>query len=262
MSGHPRRGEADDKDSVAAVYEDQGVADAYLERRMAFSWQKLLHRKQVSVLDRVIAVHRPASVLELAPGPARLSTDVRGVRRGVMVENSDAMIRIARQRLRQQGLDDVWSVKAGSAFDLGRLLPDEQFDLAYTFRFIRHFRQDERSQLYRGLRDRLAPNGVLVFDVVSKSVRDRLDARTTGTPSGELSVYDATYAPESFRAEMDGHGFMVVELVPVLTHFDMQSWLSYKGDDIAPAAVGAIVGALEHLPFGSPLEWVAVCRRR
>lgn len=254
-------GMADAKDGVAAVYEDEGVADSYLAKRMTFSWQKLLHRRQVEILNRVIAAHRPDSVLELAPGPARLSTDVSGVSHGVMVENSDAMIRIALRRLRQRGLDDIWSVKAGSAFDLDHLLSGDQFALAYTFRFIRHFRQDERSQLYRELDARLAPGGMLVFDVVSKHVRDALDARAKEAPSGELNVYDATYTPELFRAEMDRNGFSVVELVPVLTHFGLQSWLSYKGDDVAPGLVGAIVSVLERIPFGTPLEWVAVCRK-
>jgi len=261
MSGRAKGEAADDPGSVAAVYEDDGVADTYLAKRTTFSWQKLLHRRQVEVLNRVIAARRPASVLELAPGPARLSTDVTGIRRGVMVENSEAMIRIARQRLRQRGLDAVWSVKAGSAFDLGQLLHGEQFELAFTFRFIRHFRENERARLYREIHERLATEGVLVFDVVGRRVRDALDARATALPRGELSVYDATYAPEQIRAEMHRNGFSIVELVPVLTHFHLQSWLSYKGDDVAPSIVGAVIRGLERLPSRSPLEWVAVCRK-
>jgi len=261
MNARTSTGMADDKHSVAAVYEDEKVADAYLAKRMQFTWQRLLHRKQVACLNRAIAARRPSSVLELAPGPARLSTEVSGFGRGVMVENSEEMIRIARQRLKQKGLDATWSVIGGSAFELEALLPEQAFDLAYTFRFIRHFREPERAQLYRGIHDRLSNGGVLVFDVVNKKVRDALDARMTETPKGELSVYDATYTPESFRAEIGQYGFDVVGLQPVLVHFGMQSWLSYKGDDVAPAVVDALVRALELIPSGAPLEWVAVCTK-
>jgi hypothetical protein len=76
-----------------------------------------------------------------------------------------------------------------------------------------------------------------------------------------LSVYDATYTPESFRAEMLQHGFEVEGLHPVLNHFGVQSWLSYKGDDVAPAVVDALVRGLELVPSSEPLEWVAVCKK-
>jgi hypothetical protein len=57
------------------------------------------------------------------------------------------------------------------------------------------------------------------------------------------------------------HGFEVEGLHPVLNHFGVQSWLSYKGDDVAPAVVDALVRGLELVPSSEPLEWVAVCKK-
>ena len=255
------RESADDRSSVAALYEDKQTANAYLEKRMQFSWQRLLHRRQVEILSSTIADRRPASVLELAPGPARVSVDVSGVSRGVMVENSEEMIRIARKRLQQRGLDAVWSVLGGSAFDLESVLGDQKFDLAYAFRFIRHFREAERAQLYRAIRERLGGDGVLVFDVVNRSVRDALNDRKPDAARDELNVFDATYASDTFRSEMQQHGFRVVGFHPVIAHFRVQAWLCHKGDDLLPGIVAMLVKILEVVPSNAPLEWVAICAK-
>ena len=261
MSELEREPVSDGRAGVAAIYEAQSVADSYLEKRMRFGWQRLLHRRQVALLNRAIFESAAATVLELAPGPARVSVDVCGVTRGVMVENSEAMIGVARRRLKERGLDDAWSVVSGSAFELGTAIGSQRFDLVYTFRFIRHFGEADRGLLYRGIRECLNERGWLVFDVVNKPVREALDRNRTVAPKEELDVFDVSYTAQSFQAEMSAHGFSVVGLHPVLTRFGLQSWLSYKGDDISPALVDLMVAALERIPGRMPLEWVAVCQK-
>jgi hypothetical protein len=257
-----RKSIADEERSVAAIYEDEAIAGSYLEKRLQFSWQRLLHRKQVEAVNRVVAAARPASVLEVAPGPARLAAELRGVTRGVMIENSEEMIAIAHNRLRHKGLDQVWTVKSGNAFELDRALPEGGFELAFTFRFLRHFRSKERDQLYGHLRDRMAVGGLLMFDVVNAVVRERIDAKLGDVPEGEIAIYDVTYTPQTLRTEMQSHGFEVVALTPVVRHFALQSLLSYKLDDVVPRSAELAVRLLEKLPGSAPLEWVACCRKR
>jgi SAM-dependent methyltransferase len=253
---------ADEQRSVAAIYESGAIAGAYLDKRMQFSWQRMLHRDQVSVLSRTIARLAPATLLEVAPGPARLAVELNHVAHGTMVENSEEMIAIARERLAGAGLASRWDVLQGDAFNLGGYVKPGSFDFAYTFRFLRHFRTPEREQLYDNLRQSLKPGGHLVFDVVGDVVYQQVEARNPQRAAGEIAIYDVTYTAQSFTEEMERNGFEVVKLHPILKHFGLQSLLSYKLDDVVGPLIPPALRALELLPSSSPLEWVAVCRKR
>jgi SAM-dependent methyltransferase len=252
---------ADRRRSVAAIYESGAVAGSYLEKRMRFSWQRVLHERQVAVLNAAVSAHRPAHVLEVAPGPARLSVELKGITRGTMVENSAEMIAIARERLRSHGLEHLWTIEQGDAFDLGASLGDTRFDFAYTFRLIRHFREQERARLYAQLHGQLAPGGLLMFDVVNATVRARIDAAAP-KPADELPVYDADYSEQSFIDEMARNGFEVLSMTPVIRHFMVQAALSHKLDHRLPGLAPHLVRAVERIPSTQPLEWVALMRKK
>ena len=253
---------ADEQRSVAAIYEDGAIAGSYLDKRMQFSWQRLLHRQQIAILNRVIAQCAPASLLEVAPGPARLAVELTARVRGTMVENSEEMISIARQRLASAGLSDQWKVMQGDAFNLPAYVTPESFDFAYTFRFLRHFRNPEREQLYANLRQTLKSGGFLAFDVVGEVVFKQVEARNPQRAAGEIPIYDVTYTAKSFVEEMQRNGFDVVGMHPILKHFTTQSLLSYKLDDVIGPVIPSLLRLLELVPSGAPLEWVAVCRKR
>ncbi len=253
---------ADAPASVAAVYEKHAIARSYLDKRLQFSWQRFLHQRQVTALQQVIATYRPARALELAPGPARLAVHLTGVR-GVMVENSEEMVAIARERLQSAGLADSWELRTGDAFQLEKVLGGQLFEFAYTFRFIRHFHRLERERLYEKLRAHIAERGLLMFDVVSSHVRALVLAKQGGQPApGEIAIHDASYTAQSFAEEMDRNGFEVLSLEPVLQQFQIQSFISYKLDDVAAPLSAWLVRALERFPSAAPLEWVALCRKR
>jgi SAM-dependent methyltransferase len=253
---------ADRQRSVAAIYESGDIAGSYLDKRMQFSWQRMLHRRQVAILDRALARHAPANLLEVAPGPARLAVELQHRGRGTMVENSEEMIAIARERLARTGLASQWNVQQGDAFNLAAYVTPESFDFAYTFRFLRHFRTPEREQLYANLRQTLKTGGLLVFDVVGDAVFQQVEARNPQRAAGEIAIYDVTYTAESFTGEMKRNGFDVVALHPILRHFTLQSLLSYKLDDVVGPVIPAMLSLIELIPSGAPLEWVAVCRKR
>ena len=272
--------EAKHESSVKTLYQDTKVAEDYIRDRFTWSWSRLLHDRQVRILNEAIKKHGIQCALELAPGPARLTTQVEGLKRGVAVEASVEMLEVARRRIKEKGLDDRWDFREGNAFDLSSI--EETFGLVYTFRFIRHFDLDERKRLYEEILARLDPSGILVFDVVNRPVTERLRAKsssTTGDSTSDhkpddkaksadseeyesLSVYDVLYTEEEFRAEMDGFGFDVVSMHPVLRHFELQAWISYKGDTRIRPLSNLIVRTLETMPGGAPLEWVAVVKKR
>jgi SAM-dependent methyltransferase len=252
---------ADDRPSVAAIYEEPSIAEGYLDKRMQFAWQRLLHRKQVGLLNAVIRQSRPEHVLEVAPGPARLSVELEGVRRGIMVENSQEMLNIAGRRLRESSLADIWETRKGDAFALGQAIEPATMQLAFTFRFLRHFHTAERERLYAQLRHCLAPRGLLVFDVVGAELLRRIEARMPQRPAGEIPIYDVSYTLPEFEAEMRRNGFALKKAVPVLRQFSIQSHLSYAHAHRAQGMIDAAVRLLELVPSSAPLEWVAVCEK-
>ncbi|MGH7858261.1 MAG: class I SAM-dependent methyltransferase [Candidatus Binatia bacterium] len=250
--------EAREETSVKALYQDERVAETYLQQRFTSAWGRLLHERQVKILNHVIASRRIRSALELAPGPARLAAELREIETGVMIDDSEPMIAIARRRLREANLLGVWQVRHGSAFDLGGV--DRRFDLVFTFRFIRHFERAERQRLYRQIAERMSPEGLLVFDVVDRPVRERIDANRTADPS-ELSVYDALHTEEELRREMRASGFAVLELHGVVRHFGLQAAVSHRLGARLPRLADIFVRLAERVPSRSPLEWVCVCRK-
>ena len=206
--------EACEEQSVAVLYQDTEVAEKYVEQRFSRSWTRLLHDKQVEQVNQAIATHQPELVMEVAPGPARLTTEVRGVTNGVLVEYSHEMLAEAKQRLEQAGVGSIWDVRHGNAFELKE--QNVQCDFLYTFRFIRHFHEEDRNRIYQNIRTCLKPGGLLMFDVVNRTVREKRDAQNRDKAKQELEVYDVTYTPEEFRAEMKSHGFDVISFMPVM----------------------------------------------
>src|SRR4029077_1201841 len=123
-----------------------------------------------------------------------------------------------------------------------------KFSFVFTFRFIRHFRQEERVRLYRSIDLCLEPGGLLMFDVVNKTVRLKMDSRNPIKPKGELDVFDETYSAESFRGEMEQHGFQVCRFMPIINHFVFQSWISHRLGYRLPKLSSAFVRFLEMIP--------------
>jgi ubiquinone/menaquinone biosynthesis C-methylase UbiE len=175
-----------------------------------------------------------------------------------MLDNSAAMLALAKRRLKEAGLEHLWEIKQGNAFELENLR--RQFSFLFTFRFLRHFCLDERSRLYSSIRACLRPSGWLMFDVVNKTLRDQLDAKYP-RKTGELEVYDETYTPDTFRQEMKEYGFRVLRLTPVLKHFPLQSWASYQLNHRLKALSSVLVRSIESIPSRQPLEWIALCQR-
>jgi SAM-dependent methyltransferase len=252
--------EAQDESGVASLYQDTAVAATYMRKRFSHSWSQLLHQSQVAAINRVIHQYQPATILELAPGPARIATDLQGIRHGSMIEYSEPMLALAKQRLAMAGLDAVWQILHYNAFDIQAL--HYQCDLLYTFRFLRHFETPERARLYHGIHASLKPGGLFMLDVVNRRVRQLLDAKMSNSSNDELKVYDVTYTPREFQREMETYGFSVISMIPVIRKFELQSWLSYAFDHRSPRFSKLIIQILEFLPSKNPLEWIALSRKK
>jgi ubiquinone/menaquinone biosynthesis C-methylase UbiE len=249
---------ASEEKTVSALYQDSTVASKYIEARFTLSWQQLLHESQVQYLQQSIDHWKPNNILEIAPGPARLSCELVGIRQGTLLEYSAEMINIARHRLQVYNHTNAWTIVHGNAFNLEDCRGP--FDFIYTFRFIRHFDINHRKRLYNTIHKRLHPKGIFIFDVVN-SIYVQYPHLSNTQNYDALPVFDIGYSSNQFFKEMQDNGFKVVDLYPIIRHYRTQSWISSKLYDRTPGISRLLVKTIEAIPSRNPLEWIAVCQK-
>jgi len=241
-------------EEIRDAYSHTAIAEDYIDRRFASAWGSVLHAAQVQVLNNVIREHCVKRVLEIAPGPARLSRDVFGFERGYLCEFNESMLAVLRRRL--DGVNSRWRVVRGDAFRLP-FQPPSALDMVYTFRFIRHFEAADRSILYRQIHSVLKENGLFVFDAVNVKVglaariRDGLDKHP---------VYDEFYELAALKRELVEHGFTPLSCTDVMRHMILQQRIQILVGPRSSGLARRLIAWLELVP-GEPLEWVVVSRK-
>jgi SAM-dependent methyltransferase len=201
----------------------------------------------------VIRELKPDRVLEIAPGPARLTADLVPLlpQGATIMDASLQMLGEARRRLPATR----WKALQGDAFALPFA---GLFDLVYTFRLIRHFEAADRRRLYGEIARVLRPGGMLVFDAVNEAVSAPLRRRR---PS-EFKHFDALLRPDAVRAEVDTAGFDVVSMIGVQYRFPSLEKVQVLVAPRSRRLARGLMEAVDRFTGGEPLEWVVVCRRR
>jgi ubiquinone/menaquinone biosynthesis C-methylase UbiE len=240
-------------DGIRSAYQDEGVARRYVAERFVTPLGALLHDRQSQVLRSVMAAHVEPDVLEIAPGPARLTTTVIDlVGRLTLMDASAEMLGEARRRLASVKADRRCTLVRGDAF----CLPfPSRFDLVYAFRLIRHFGTDDRLRLYREIARVLKPGGRLVFDAVNQRVYEPLRAIADGK-----NHYDASLDRDALCAELAATGFEVESLAGAQHRYAalhrLQVLVAPRSAKLARLAMNVVDRA-----GGEPLEWIVTCRR-
>ncbi len=244
----------DQPKDLQAYYKDQGVVDRYMHRRTTQPLNGLLHRRQVAFLNQVLSQRAPAAVLEIACGPGRVTTATRGVKLGVAVDASPAMLATAKQRI--QGTPGDWNFLRTDAF----VLPfrDGSFDLAYTFRFIRHFQLADRQRLYRELHRVLRPHGTFIVDALNYDVVHPARLRKG---LQHYPIYDVLYRPGELAEELRGEGFRIVAQEGILKRFPLQQRLNRLRRFRLGALASVLIDSLEKLPGDQVNTWVVVAEK-
>jgi SAM-dependent methyltransferase len=239
-------------DEIRGAYSATDTAEQYIEERFTSAWGSVLHAAQVGIVNGVIEAYGVKRLLEIAPGPARISRDVRGFERGYLCEFNEAMVKVARRRLAVA--DPRWQIVRGDGFHLPFRQP---LDLVYSFRFIRHFGLADRGALYHQIRSVLKDKGLLVFDAVNVDVglpsvlREGLDRH---------KIYDEFYRRETLLEELEQHGFTPVALHDVIRHMTLQQQIQVLVGPRSNGLARRLIELLEYVP-GSPLEWIVVCQK-
>ena len=240
--------------NLKKYYEDDAVAGEYIEKRFTAPVYSVEHDKQVRILNAVIRKVVPKRILEIAPGPARLTHDVNAG--GIAVDNSESMLRIARSRMKSSPFR--WKFVKGDAFSLR--FPPRSFDLVFTFRFIRHFEKPDRERLYAQVRKVLSRGGYFVFEIPN-----RRKNRTVRGIVGEekYNVYDFLTEEDEIIRELESNGFEVLQMIGTSKHFFTQVFISKLSSFLRVAGLGKkAIRAVDRIHGENPLEWVLICRKK
>jgi len=240
---------------IREAYRDTHVAREYVARRFREPLGAMLHERQVARMRDVAGTTNPRHVLEIAPGPARVTVDLAPsfATAGVLMDASAQMLAEAQGRLVESG-QPGWRLIQGDAFHLPFAT---SFDLVYSFRLIRHFDDADRGRLYQSIHKVLRPGGLLVFDAVNVTV-----GRSVRERSGNACQhYDALLTRDEIQAEVERAGFRLIRTDPVQRHYALLYQLQVL---VAPRSRRLARWGMEivdRVPGGEPLEWIVTCER-
>jgi SAM-dependent methyltransferase len=244
-----------DAEIIQSLYRDDGVASNYVDERFSKPLGRVLHKMQIDSINSAIRSYQISHVLEVACGPARLTQEITGLTRGVALDGSFEMLKIAYQRLKDQ---NHWQLLLADAFNPGI---NHRFQLIYSFRFIRHFKLSSRIKLYKVFHANLEDNGILIFDAVHY---EKIAAIRRLENRGQRVIYDKIYSNiNELKSELDTAGFEFVSLKEAVRHFYLQAAVSRISHRLKRDEAGVrIITSLERYPFGCPLEWIVTFRKK
>jgi SAM-dependent methyltransferase len=240
------------KSEMQEFYDDPKVVETYLERKRQ-PLGAVLHERQVAFLNRVIGDLGPGRMLEVAPGPARLSAELRRVPVAVGMDFSPRMLAEARRRTRARGLD--WNLVRGDGFKLP--FARASFDLVFSVRFVRRWEPAQRRLIYAELRRVLRPGGHLVLDAQNKLVAGPHREGRDGYP-----VYDELWLRDELVAELEGAGFAVRHLEGMMRQFAWQWRLHRLRRFRLGGPARLLIRALEWTSDRNPSTWMVLSQSK
>jgi len=240
------------KDEVKEWYQRKDIVQNYMNGKFESTMGALTHKKQIDAIKKEIKRIKAKHIMDIACGPARLSKDIRGSFRGLAVDCSDEMLKLAKRRLKES----CWKVKKMDAFNIKNM--NKKFDLILTFRFLRHFDSKERKQLYKNINYLLKDNGILIFDVANKKKWDSVRKLSQSLRREDIvKVFDKLYYKNEVKRELKDNGFAVIKMIPVLDSYLIQYLISIFGKWTL-----FLVEIIEMLGGNDPWEWIVICKKK
>ncbi len=238
-------------EGLKSFYDDPRVVDSYLEKRVAQPLGSVLHELQVAFLRRAIERLPAGRVLDLAPGPARLSAELTPAGLAVAMDFSPSMLKEAHRRITARG--NRWCLIQGDGYQLP--FATESFDLVYSLRFIRRFDRSRREELYAEIRRVLKPEGFFIMDAQNRLVAlpHRLSRGIERYP-----VYDELFLRSELMSELEEGGFRVIQLEGMMRRFTLQFQLSRLRKVRLSGFARWLIRALECTNDRNPSTWMVL----
>jgi ubiquinone/menaquinone biosynthesis C-methylase UbiE len=242
-------------DDIKSFYNNPDVVENYLERRTAQPLNSVLHERQATFLKQAIESCSVLHVLDLAPGPARLSTELNSLPLAVAMDFSPNMLDEARRRMMAQG--KKWHLVQGDGYHIP--FAAESFDLIYSVRFIRRFDRQQRDKLYAEIKRALRPDGFFIMDA-----QNRLVALPHRMSRGleKYPIYDELFLRHELIGELEENGFQVKQMEGMIRRCALQRWLNRLRRYGLSSLARMIIRALEHTNDRNPSTWMVLCQKR
>jgi ubiquinone/menaquinone biosynthesis C-methylase UbiE len=245
-------------EQLKRAYSDKAVSDSYIEERFSSVIGRVLHEAQVKFVIDAITEYKINNVLEIAPGPARLTVDIGNAcnnTSGIIMDANANMLEQAQKRLDAAGLADRWKTEMGDAFALPF---SDVFQMVYSFRFIRHFHGKDRETIYGQIYEHLMPDGYLVFDAINREVSEPL--RAMSSPDA-YPIYDELYDYPQLVKELELNGFRTINYVAVQRNYSLLSKIQILIGPRSPKLAYFMMKLIEAAGIGQPLEWIVLCQK-
>lgn len=231
-------------------YSDGDIAQKYMERRLGYPIGRYRHEEQVATIRNIIKDHDVKNLLEIAPGPGRLTAEVQ-IERGLAIDSSEEMLKLARTNVQS----DNWEFKLGNALQLDT---GQTFDMAMAFRFVWHLQRDQRIQLYTSINKTLSEKGLWVFDAIYHRplyLGSMIRKKNTG-------ILDCLFKNlKEVQGELDEAGFKIVHHYTYLNHTNLQHLIGRIGQKAIKPTV-RLIRAIDKLPLRFAQEGVVVCQKK
>jgi ubiquinone/menaquinone biosynthesis C-methylase UbiE len=242
-------------DDIKGFYNDPEVVGKYLEKRTAQPLNSVLHKLQVTFIKQVIESCSVMRVLDLAPGPARLSAEFNSPPLAVALDFSPNMLREARRRIVDCG--QRWHLVQGDGYHLP--FATESFDLVYSVRFIRRFDRPQRDKLYAEIKRALRPEGFFIMDAQNRLVAlpHRMSLGLERYP-----IYDELFLRDELVRELEENGFRVKQVEGMMRCFALQRWLNRLRRYRLSGLARVIIRALEYTNDRNPSTWMVLCQKK
>ena len=243
--------------TLKEYYKDKKIAENYIIKRFDKPERVILHKNQVKFVNQQLRKFDIQKILEVAPGPARLTANINSS--GTILDSSKEMLRIAKKNLKLKGVEKNWELVCGDAFNTK--IKKATISMIITFRFIRHFEYKDRKRIYQEFRRILKNDGYFIFEAPEKFTEKMLRGRKP------YKIFDDFWTKKSLKIELENNGFEVIKLEENLKMPLLQALVSEVFTMLKLAKLGRkIIIVIDKLTpsntINKPKEWLVLCQKK
>ena len=236
-------------DELRGYYRQKDVAGKYLDKKVGHIVGLYRHQTQVHILRKIIEDYKIKKLLEIAPGPGRLTSEVK-VEKGLAVDSSAEMLNIAQERVGSEN----WDFTVGDAMNLQT---GQKFDMAMSFRFIWHLSYEQRLTCYHSIRSNVSSNGLVVFDTMFH--RPLYMGKLRPANMGQVKLFTYKNRKE-LLAELEEAELELIEIHPYFNHTNIQHIIGRIGCLLGRSFALALIKKIDKVKPMFPQESIVVCR--
>lgn len=232
-------------------YHNPAVAVNYDSLRFTDLVGSHFNRRQTRIVNSILSRLKPRTLIDVGVGTGRLSFNLKGFERGIGVDSSLEMLKVAKSK-KTAG----WELVLGSGFELP--FASSSTNCLMSTRVVWHFDKPSRERFFAEIRRVLSRGGYFIMDAPNSNAQ-KIGSHNpmAGKPS---DVKTAAWRKSELEAELRLNGFTVVEWHGLLFGSRIKNMLR-KLHLKRPGLSERLFVASEWLKFLEPSGWIVVCKK-